>query len=87
MDEYRPNKIFPPGETLEELLSDHGMTRGELAWRMDENLSFVNRLISGHIALSPSVAAHLESIFINPKACFWISLEESYREHKAEGEA
>lgn len=78
LDEYRPDVAIPPGETIAEMLQELGMSRAELAGRIDWPLNEVNEIINGKRAITPETARKLELVLGLP-AQFWMSLETNYR--------
>jgi len=68
----------PPGETLQELLEERGMSQRELALRAGLSPKHVNKLLHGLVPLSADVAVRLERVTGTP-ARLWNSLEASYR--------
>lgn len=75
---YQPDYISPPGETLEDVLDDRGMTQAELAERTGLARKTVNEIIKGKAPISPDTALHLEHVFDIP-AHFWNSREQHFR--------
>lgn len=82
---YQPPLIYPPGDTLLELLEQHGMSRAELARQMGQSTKIINQLIKGHYLLTPEIAFQLELLFKMP-AQMWLNLEQAYREYLAQKE-
>ncbi len=71
---------IPPGEGLEEAIEFIGMTRHELAERMNMSLEQVGELIRGERAVT--IAEKLEDIVGGP-ASLWLGLERRYQLTKA----
>jgi HTH-type transcriptional regulator/antitoxin HigA len=69
---------IPPGEYLEEVLEEYGMTKDELARRMQRPASKLSRIFSGVKAITPETALQLETVLGVP-AHVWTSLEAQYR--------
>jgi HTH-type transcriptional regulator/antitoxin HigA len=67
-----------PGETLQELLEERGMSQRELARRTGLSPKHVNKLLHGLVPLSPDVAVRLERVTGAP-ARFWNQREANYR--------
>ena len=67
-----------PGETLQELLEERGMSQRELASRAGLSPKHVNKLLQGLVPLSADVAVRLERVTGTP-AHFWNALEAQYR--------
>jgi len=81
-NEYHPDTVTCPGESLAEILEDCGMSQAELARRTGRPTKTINGIIKGREALTPDTALQLE-IVLGVKARFWNSLERNYREHMA----
>ena len=69
---------IPPGETIQELLEDRGISQENFASMMNISADQVIRLISGEAAITAEMALQLEYIFGVPQA-FWCNLEGIYR--------
>lgn len=80
--EYRPDYVSPPGETLEELLEERGMSQAELAERTGRPKKTINEIIQGKTAITPETALQLERVLGTP-ASFWLKREQQYREFLA----
>lgn len=81
-NEYQPDIVSAPGETLEEILEERGMTQSELARRMDRPLKTINEVIKGKAAITPETALQLERV-LGVSAAFWNRRESLYREYLA----
>jgi len=81
-NEYTPDVVTHPGETLLELLENRGMSQAELAERMGRPRKTISELINGKIELTPQTAIQLERVLGIP-ASFWSNLERHYREYLA----
>ncbi len=79
---YQPDYVTPPGETLEELLDERGMSQVELAERTGRPKKTINEIIQGKTALTPETALQLERVLDTP-ASFWLAREQQYREFLA----
>ena len=79
---YAPDFVSAPGETLEELLEDRGMTQTELAERMGRPKKTINEIIQGKAAITAETALQLERVLGTP-ARFWLEREQHYREFLA----
>ena len=86
---YNPDVVSRPGETLEEVLDDRGMTQAELAERMGRPKKTINEIIQGKAAITADTALQLEYVLDVP-ASFWLQREQQYREalarHQEEGQ-
>jgi HTH-type transcriptional regulator / antitoxin HigA len=67
-----------PGETLQELLEERGMSQRDLARRTGLSPKHVNKLLHGLVPLSADVAVRLERVMGTP-ARIWNRLEANYR--------
>lgn len=82
---YEPDHVFPPGETLVEVLAERGMTQAELAARTGLSAKHINQIVKGIAPISPDTALRLESTTGVP-ARVWSNLEIAYREHETRQE-
>jgi len=81
-NQYLPDYVSPPGETLMELLEDRGMTQTDLADRTGRPKKTINEIINGKAAITHDTALQLERVLGIP-ASFWNSREQHYREFLA----
>ncbi|HVU70421.1 MAG TPA: HigA family addiction module antitoxin [Ktedonobacteraceae bacterium] len=78
-NEYHPDSVSAPGETLSETLDTLGMSQTELARRMDRPIKTINEIIQGKAAITAETALQLEQVLRIP-ASFWLKREQQYRE-------
>jgi len=78
-NQYKPDYVSLPGETLEELLAERGMSQEELAEHIGISMNTISEIISGKSAITAEIALQLESVLGAP-ASFWNSRERLYRE-------
>ncbi len=69
---------IPPGEYLEEVLDDLGMSKDELAKRMNRPAPKLSAIYKGDKAITPETALQLEQV-IGVPAHIWTGLEAEYR--------
>ncbi|MEN8165226.1 MAG: HigA family addiction module antitoxin [Acidobacteriota bacterium] len=81
-NEYVPEFVSVPGETLQEVLDDRGISQAELAERTGRPKKTINEIIRGKAAITPETALQLERVLGIP-AAFWNNLERNYRENRA----
>ncbi len=81
-NQYQPDFVTPPGETLEETLEAIGMTQADLAKRMGRPVKTINEIIQGKAAITADTALQLERVLGVP-ASFWNNREYDYREARA----
>ena len=78
-NQYIPDSVSAPGETLEELLNEKGMSQAELAERTGRPKKTINEIIKGKAAITAETALQFERVLGIP-AAFWIAREQNYRE-------
>lgn len=81
-NEYAPDRVSPPGETLAETLAALDMTQAELATRLGRPKKTVNEIIKGKASIEPDTALQLEAVLGVP-ADFWMNRETRHRESLA----
>ena len=69
---------IPPGEYLEEILDELGMTKDELAKRMNRPAPKLSAIFKGEKAITPDTALQLEKV-VGVPAHIWTGLESEYR--------
>ena len=77
---------IPPGESLVEEIECIGMTRQELAERLDMSVQEIKELIRGERVVTEDIAQKLEEVLGSP-ASLWLGLERRYQRTKAHLEA
>jgi HTH-type transcriptional regulator / antitoxin HigA len=78
-NQYTPDYVSPPGETLLEILEEQGMSQAELAERTGRPKKTINEIINGKATITPETALQLERVLGIP-ASFWNNRERQYRE-------
>lgn len=78
-NEYTPDSVTPPGDTLQEILDTMGMAKAELADRIGKTPKFINDVINHYASITPTTAMELEKVLGTP-ASFWNNRERRYRE-------
>lgn len=78
-NQYTPDVVSAPGETLEEVLEARGMSQAELSERTGRPKKTINEIIRGKAAITAETALQLEKVLGIP-AAFWIAREQNYRE-------
>lgn len=81
-NQFHPDLVPPPGDTIKESLEALGMKQAELAKRMGVSEKYVIDLLCGDSPLSAETALKLERVF-NVPARFWTNLELGYRDFQA----
>ncbi len=82
-NQYHPDIVEAPGETLREVLADRGLTQAELAERTGRPKKTINEIIQGKAAITPETALQLERA-LGISATFWNNLERNFRENLAQ---
>jgi addiction module HigA family antidote len=82
VNEYRPDVVSAPGESLQEALDERCMSQADLAERMGRPRKTVNEIVKGKAPITPDTALQLEMVLGIP-ASFWNNYERSYREYLA----
>jgi HTH-type transcriptional regulator / antitoxin HigA len=78
-NQYLPDSVSPPGETLLEVLSTRGMSQAQLAERAGRPTKTINEIAKGKAAITPETALQFELVLGVP-ASFWNNREQQYRE-------
>lgn len=81
-NEFNPTVVFPPGDTLTEVLETLGMTQSELADRTGRTTKHLSEIVQGKAAISVETALQLERVLDVPSH-IWLGLERKYREFLA----
>ncbi len=68
-----------PGDTIQEILDEKGMSQRELADRLGRSIPEVNELIKGKAPITKDTAIRLERV-LGISASFWLNLEQRYQE-------
>ncbi|MBW4568941.1 MAG: HigA family addiction module antidote protein [Tolypothrix carrinoi HA7290-LM1] len=84
-NQYTPDYVSPPGETLQEILEEREMSQTELAERTGRPKKTINEIINGKAAITPETALQLERVLGIP-ATFWNNRERQYQEALARKE-
>ena len=83
--EFAATSVSVPGETLQELLEERGLSQAELAKRLGLTTKHVNEIIKGKSPITPETAIGLERV-LAVSATFWNNRERRYREFVARQE-
>jgi addiction module HigA family antidote len=78
-NQYLPDGVSSPGETLSETLEELEISQAQLAERMGRPKKTINEIIKGKTAITPETALQLEKVLGVP-ASFWNNRERLYRE-------
>jgi len=75
---FNPDWISPPGETIQDVLSERGLSCPELAGRLERTADFVLKLICGTTPISTEIAKGLAAV-LGGSSKFWERREAVYR--------
>ena len=78
-NQYTPDVVSAPGDTLLEVLEQRGMSQSELATRTGRPTKTINEIVKGKAAITPETALQFELVLGIP-AGFWIAREQNFRE-------
>lgn len=76
--EIHSDLAVPPGEYLEEVIAELGMTKDELVRRMGRPATKLSPIFKGAKAITPDTAMQLEKV-VGVPANIWLGLEAEYR--------
>lgn len=82
MNQFIPDYLSHPGETLLELLESLEMSQVELARRIGRTQKHINEIVQGQTHITAETALLLEQVIQIP-ASFWMEREKQYQEAKA----
>jgi len=81
MNEYNPDEVSSPGETIKELLENRGWTEEDFVKCMGLPQEDILKLLQGEYEITPGVAVRLSQV-LGPSTVFWLNLEANYRKFK-----
>jgi len=85
-NEYKPEWISHPGESLNDLLEERGISQAALAERTGRPKKTINEIIKGKAPITPDTAIQLERVLRAP-ASFWMNRQRLYDEYAARQKA
>lgn len=85
-NQYTPDRVSPPGDTLQETLEALGLSQIDLARRIGRTTKNVNQVVKGKAPILAAMAIQLERVLGVP-ADFWLAREQHYRESLARATA
>lgn len=77
-NEYHPDYVTPPGDSLAETLEYIGMSQSELARRIGRPVKTINEIVNGKTSITPETALQLERA-VGVSNRFWLNRESDYR--------
>ncbi|EHK9184857.1 ImmA/IrrE family metallo-endopeptidase [Vibrio vulnificus] len=85
-NDFSPDWISPPGETIVELLDESGLSIEDLSRKIGLSSQKSQRLLDGELSICQSLASRLESTF-KVSSKFWLSRDSQYQAFKQRLEA
>lgn len=82
LNEYYPEEVFHPSETLNEKLAEMGMSRKEFALRTGKPEKTIIAVLKGESSITAEMAVLFENITKIP-AHFWLNKQSRFNEYKA----
>lgn len=74
---YEPDQVSPPGETLLEVVTEHGWTIPDFAERIGTTEAEIQVLIDGKTSLKPAIASRIGEATGIP-ASFWLARQAEF---------
>lgn len=81
-NQYRPDSVSTPGDTLAEVLIDRSMDIEDLSRLIPCSPIIIDAIIYDGHEITPHMAYRLDRILGIPKS-FWIAREQQYRDYLA----
>ena len=81
-NEYEPDEVSHPGDTLAETIEFKKMDQADLARRTGRSPKMINEIIKGKAPITPATAIRLERVLGIP-ANFWTNRDRHYQESLA----
>lgn len=77
-NQYTPDVVFPPGDTIRELMQSRGMDEAALAESLGMPSEALTHLLDGGMCITEELASRLEAA-LGVNAAFWNLLEKNFR--------
>lgn len=77
--QYNPSSVSPPGETLNDLIEEKGISQKLLSLRLGRSGKNLSQIVNGKAPITPELALDLERVLGTP-ARFWLTREARYQE-------
>ena len=81
-EKFQPDYVAPPGEMIQELIDERGMSQTEFAERMGRSLKNINEIIKGKVGINAETALQIERV-LGTSARQLNEWEGMYRRHLA----
>jgi len=86
VENFTPDWVSTPGDTILDLMEERDWNQIELANRLGFSTKHLNQLIKGKVTLTYDTAQKLERV-LGSTVSFWMKRESKYRQHVARLEA
>jgi len=86
VENFAPDWVSTPGDTILDLMEERDWNQVELANRLGFSTKHLNQLIKGKVTLTFDTAQKLERV-LGSTVSFWMNRESKYRQHIARLEA
>lgn len=86
INQYQPESITHPGETLKEKLQELGIGAKEFAIKTDKPEKTITQILKGESSITPDMAIQFEHVLQIP-AKFWLRYQTAFDEYKARKKA
>ncbi|MEW8107128.1 MAG: ImmA/IrrE family metallo-endopeptidase [Candidatus Thiodiazotropha endolucinida] len=86
VENFAPDWVSAPGDTILDLMEERDWNQVELANRLGFSTKHLNQLIKGKVTLTYDTAQKLERV-LGSTVSFWMNRESKYRQHVARLEA
>lgn len=80
VNQYHPDFMYPPGETLKEKLEELGLSTPAFAVRLGWTLKHLRAVLRGAAEITPPMAGQLEKELGIPSH-FWLAHQKHYNEY------
>ncbi|MEX6177949.1 transcriptional regulator [Providencia hangzhouensis] len=74
---FSPDRVSPPGNTIINLMDEHGITNQEFSKKIGLSLKKGQQLLSGDISLDENLAYRLNLFDVSSD--FWLRRESTYK--------
>jgi HTH-type transcriptional regulator/antitoxin HigA len=80
VNQYKPDYVSPPGETIRDHMSAWGLSEIEAAIRLGIAVSDIYDLLTGKMIIDKKLARRLSGLCYGTSESFWLNREKNYRE-------
>jgi plasmid maintenance system antidote protein VapI len=80
MNEYTPDVVSSPGDTILDSLEEKGMSPQDLAAQMGQSEQLLGAIFEGRQVITNEIAAQLEQV-LGSSVAFWLARDQHYHEY------